>query len=289
MTKAGLGVGAAVALALAGGVLVPGVGQEVHPRTQVVSAEIGEENGGASLFGQFRLNAAAWLQMRADLYLHNGVEMRGLTDGEKRRGKTGVGGDEDNHTHSDQLVNDSAIVTVIPSSEEDFRGFFGDIERSTSAYRDMHNHTHNDPGEVLPLFRLATWIDPQFISGWCFGAMVMVRDKDPKSVDRAIDYLKEGLRQNPNAIEIVTQIGSQYASKKADIPNALKFLERARELARKQTLQNTTTSEAEAACEAYRWLALVYQHEKRHQDQVDAANEGLAKFKDDKVLRRLAK
>lgn len=269
--------------------MVTQVKEEVHPRTFVVSAEIAEQNAGASLFSQCRMNAASWLYLHADLYLHNGVAMRSLTDSEKRSGKAGVGGDEDHHNNSDKMHDDAGIVTVIPAAEDDYRGIFGDIERATGAYRNMKGHSHNDSGMVLPLFRLSTWIDPQFINGWRLGAMVMARGNNNESVDRAIAYLKEGLRQNPKAIEIMSQIGSTYVARKGDIKNGLPYLERARALARQQQLETTTQGEAEAACETYRWLALVYQHEKRTQDQISAAKEGLEKFRDDKVLVRLAR
>jgi tetratricopeptide (TPR) repeat protein len=276
------------AVGLGAGYLAPDLREETNPQTEVGNLEIAESNAGASLFGEFRTSTAAWLYLRADRYLHNGVEMRALSEAERKAGRQGVGGDEDHRHASDKLHDDASIVTVIPSRERDYRGVFGDIERATSAYRGMHGHEHNDPQTVMPLFRLATWVDPRFITGWCLGAMVIAREERPDAVDRAIAYLKEGLRENPKSIEILTQLGSLHVARKADIPEGLRWLEKAREIARARK-RARTKSEFEAGIECYRWLALVYQHEKRTADQYAAAAEGLERFSDDKVLLRLAR
>ncbi|MGV3616569.1 MAG: tetratricopeptide repeat protein [Fimbriimonas sp.] len=288
MTRGPFLVGGLVLAGLAAGSLAPSLGPETNPPTRVTGMEAHETQAGASLLGQFRTTAAAWMYLRADLYLHNGVEMRALTDAERRSGHHGVGGGEDAHHNSDKLHDDSSIVTVVPDKDEDFRGIFGDIERGTAAYRDMKGHDHNDPSTVLPLFRLTTWVDPSFITGWCLGAMVIARAEDKGAVDRAIAYLQEGRRANPDSIEIVTQIGTLNVARKADIAEGLKWLEQARSIARRQD-KKTTLSEAEAAVETYRWLALVYKHQKRTKEQHAAAAEGLAWVPDDKVLKRLAK
>lgn len=277
-----------VALGIGVGSVMPALGKETNPPTQVSNLEAHETHAGASLLGQFRTTAAAWLYLRADLYLHNGVEMRALTDAERRQGEHGVGGSEDAHIASDKLHDDSAIVTVVPTREEDFRGFFGEIERATSAFKDMKGHDHNDPLTVMPLFRLTTWVDPSFITGWCLGAMVIARGKEPDAIDRAIAYLKEGERANPDSIEITTQIGTLYVARRQAIDEGLGWLEKAREIVRRKGMDLNQT-QAEAACETYRWLGLVYQHQKRFEAQHAAAKEGLAIVPDDKVLKRLLK
>lgn len=288
MTRGAIGVGVLVAAGLAAGSLAPNLGSHTNPPTQVSGLEANETHAGASLLGQFRTTSAAWLFMRADIYLHNGVEMRALTDAERRKGEHGVGGEEDQHIASDKMHDDSSIVTVIPSAEEDFRGFFGDIERATSAFRDMRGHDHNDPLTVMPLYRLTTWVDPSFISGWCLGAMVMARGKETDAVDRAIAYLKEGRQANPDSIEITTQIGTLYVARQQKIDEGLVWLEKARDLARKRG-KDISLAQAEAAVETYRWLALVYRHQKRVDAQKAAAREGLAYVPDDKVLKRMLK
>lgn len=286
MTRGAIGVGVLVALGLAAGTLVPGVGKETNPPTQVSSLEANETHAGASLLGQFRTSIAASLFMRADLYLHNGVEMRALTDAERRKGEHGVGGTEDGHIASDKMHDDSSIVTVVPDAHDDFRGVFGDIERATSAYKDMRGHEHNDPLTVMPLYRFTTWVDPSFISGWCLGAMVMARGKEPDAVDRAIAYLQEGRRANPDSIEITTQIGTLYVARQQKIDEGLTWLEKARDLVRKRG-KEITSGQAASAIETYRWLALVYRHQKRTNDQHAAAKEGLQYDPEDKVLKRM--
>jgi hypothetical protein len=286
LTRGSAGVGVLIALGLTAGALVPGVGKETNPPTQVSNLEASETHAGASLLGQFRTSVAASLFMRADLYLHNGVEMRALTEAERRQGEHGVGGSEDAHIASDKMHDDSSIVTVVPGAKDDFRGVFGDIERATSAYKDMRGHDHNDPLTVMPLYRFTTWIDPSFISGWCLGAMVMARGKEPDAVDRAIAYLKEGRKANPDSIEITTQIGTLYIARQQKIDEGLPWLEKARELVRKRG-KEIGIAQAESAFETYRWLALVYRHQKRADAQHAAAREGLLYDPEDKVLKRM--
>jgi hypothetical protein len=160
----------AIGAAIAAGVAIQSVAPEVNPPNRPAGLNAHDEAAGASLLGQFRTSAAAWLYLRADLYLHNGVEMRPLTEAEIKSGRVGVGVHEDEQQlHGDEMN----MVTVVPGREQDFRGIFGDIERATNAYKDMTAHKHNDPMDSLPLFRLMTYVDPQFIPGWTTGATIM--------------------------------------------------------------------------------------------------------------------
>src|SRR5258708_9770874 len=111
--------------------------------------------------------------------------MRPMTDGEKGSGVKTEDAADDGH---EKLIDESAVLTIIPSKDRDFRGILGDIERATNAYKDMHSHTHNDPIATLPLFRLMTWIDPSFIAGWVTGASVIAREQSKAGALKAINY-----------------------------------------------------------------------------------------------------
>lgn len=242
-----------------------------------------ETHASATLLGQFRTSVSSWLWLRTDLYLHNGVEMRQLTESERKRGIQGVGNSEHGQ---DALHDDSSIVTVVPSKERDFRGFFGDIERATKAYKRMEGHDHNDPKSALPLFRLMTWIDPQFIPGWTTGATVLGRERSEASIDMGIDLLKEGLQHNPNSPSILSELGRFYASKKGDFAKALPYLRRAAEL--KVDPVKLDEIEADGLTSAYRWLCLSYRELGRAGDMHRIARQGLQLFPDDPVLLRCA-
>src|SRR5436853_222299 len=146
----------------------------VNPAIRDQSLEVQENSATASLMGQFRTTVSGWLWLRADLYLHNGVEMRPLSEEEQKRGVSIENAKEDGH---DKLHAENE-VTSVPPKERDFRGIFGDVERQVASFHDKHNHSHNDPSVAMPLYRLMTWLDPQFIQGWAMGAMILNRDKD---------------------------------------------------------------------------------------------------------------
>ena len=80
---------AVIAAAVGAGAAATGFRDEVNPSIQGAGLEAGEQAAGASLLGQFRSSASSSLYQRTDLYLHGGVELRPMTEGEKQAGKVG--------------------------------------------------------------------------------------------------------------------------------------------------------------------------------------------------------
>ena len=195
---------------LGAGLASDGLRPIVNPAVAPSGLEAQDTHAAASLLGQFRTSLSSWMYFHADLYLHNGVEMRPLSDAEKATGMRGVGGSE---KEGEELHDDSAIVTVIPAPERDFRGILGDVERATSAYKDMRGHKHNDPKTALPLFRLMTMLDPQFVAGWTTGAMVISREHGEAGARKALDFLGNGLRENPKSVAILGAIGQLHLTR----------------------------------------------------------------------------
>lgn len=254
---------------------------ELQPVETPAGLEAHETNAGASLLGQFRTNFSSWLWLRTDLYLHNGVEMRVLSDSEMKAGQSGVGTGDKKHWD-----DESKLVTVIPPKERDFRGIFGDIERATSAFKEMKGHDHNEPQKALPLFRLMTWLDPRFIPGWTIGANVLGREKNG-GFDRAVAHLQEGLASNPGNVEIMGDLGVLFAgSDKREFATALTYFEPI--VRKKHDLTKLSEEEADALLSAFRWTAMCYRETGRREDQVNCARYGLMFFKDDQVLERLS-
>lgn len=249
------------------------------------SPELGEDHASASLLGQFRTSVSSWLWLRTDLYLHNGTELREMTDAEKHAGFSSERGSDAGHA---QLMNEDSVVTTIPSKDRDFRGVFGDIERSTSAYRDMHNHHHRNPQLALPLFRLMTWIDPSFIPGWVEGGAVIDWDNSKSSAMKAVDYIGEGLNANPDSIAILTEIGQLYIRPLGNLPKAVNYLDRARIVGRDNQWSALSDRDRDALEQAYRWLALCYRDLGRRRKMREIAAEGLRVYKDDIVLENLS-
>lgn len=276
-----LGLGALLAT-FAGGWVVRDIDPIVHPPVPPAGLDAHESNAAVSLIGQFRTSVASWLWVRTDLYLHNGVEMRPLTQKEIENGQTGVGSSDNT---DNKIADDDAIVTVIPSAEQDFRGVLGDLERETKAYKDMRHHSHNDPKIAIPLFRLMTWLDPQFVPGWITGANVIARD--PRDVGIALLYLKEGLGDNPGNVPILTELGTMSATLKHDFAAAADYLEQARKFG--TSLKESDGPDDRDALEtAYRWLGLIYRDTGQLDKMYRVLDEARFAFPRDAVIYRLA-
>ncbi|MEI7577326.1 MAG: tetratricopeptide repeat protein [Armatimonadota bacterium] len=289
MKVASVVVGCSVLVAALVGANTSSIKESVNPAIKPVGLEAQDSHAAASLLGQFRTSASSWLFLHADLYLHNGVEMRPLTDAEIKNGRKGVGGD----SKEEKIHDDSKIVTVIPSEKIDFRGIFGDIERATTSYKDMTGHSHNTPKDSLPLFRLMTFLDPQFVSGWTTGANIMLWEKDREGFRKALVYLNEGLQHNPKSIDILSQIAFCHLKEfegKRDFAQALPFLQRASVIAH-ENWGHLSEDEIEASQTNYRRLAVTLRELGKKDEERRIVLEGLEHFPGDTplafMLRRL--
>ncbi len=276
---------AAISLAGGSGLMAGQVRDVVQPATPPTGLEVHETHAAGSLLGQFRTSASAWLWLRTDLYLHNGVEMRPLTEAELQRGQRGVGGAKDGH---EAIMNDDRIVTVVPSAREDFRGLLGDLEREVNAYKAMEGHAHNDPSQTLPLFRLMTWFDPQFVVAWVTGATILARDRSEKGTSRALAFLEEAEANNPASVAVPTERARLIATRRKDLKAARPLLEEAIRRAHDRPRIVLQAIEAESLNLAARLLALVY----RDLGEKDRLRLHLDEFRtmypDDPMFKRLA-
>lgn len=260
--------------------MISPLGTVVSPPVRPDGLEAHESHASASMLGQFRTSAAASIYLRADLYLHNGVEMRPLSSEEIKRGRHGVGGSKEEQA----LHNDGGIVTVVPAKKDDFRGILGDLERAGSTYMQMENHTHNDPKLSLPLFRLMTWVDSKFIPGWTMGAAIMIRDRTEESTSKAITFLENGLKDNPENIEILVQLGYTLAVCRKDVFGGLTKFVQARDAALGKT--RLSLAESEALQECYHWLIIGNKEVNNPFAARRYAEEGRHMFPDDELLKR---
>lgn len=241
-----------------------------------------ETHGASSLLGQFRTSVAAWLWLRTDLYLHNGVEMRPMSKREIAHGVASEAPSEHDH-HA--LGDEEHVVTTVPSAERDFRGILGDIDRAVSTYKPMDRHSHNDPKAAIPLFRLMTAVSPDFVIGWITGASVMARD--PRDISVAMDFLERGLAANPKSIAILTEIGRLRTTKLHQLTAAIGAFEEARRIA--QSTQPLSEEDVDTLADTYRWLCLCYRNRCQFDRMRSVAIEGLQRFENDPILMRMSK
>ncbi|MBC8137991.1 MAG: tetratricopeptide repeat protein [Fibrella sp.] len=235
----------------------------------------------ASLFGQFRTSMADFLWLKADRYLHNGVDMRGMTKWEQESSRkmnrvTNAGGKDGNREHHEE-------TTAVPSAKSDWRGWLGDMDRQIKPFKEMGSHDHRDPKEALPLFRLMTISNPHFIPGYTVGAAMIARDK--AKYPEAVAYLKEGVTNNPASIEVHAALGEMLIAKLRRHNEALPHLEKAIELAEVRDVSALSEDEKEAWQFAYRWAVLSRRESGDFQAAHDFAVAGLRRFPDDIVCK----
>lgn len=231
---------------------VSSVRLQVQPVQKFEGLEAHENAAGATLLGQFRSTVASWLFLRADLYLHNGVQMRPLTNFEQQSGVKAQAA----HESEEKIDEGEHLVTAIPDSKQDFRGVLGDLERATNSFKNMDDHVHNDPIATWPLYRLMTWADPHFIEGWTLGSTILAWQRNPASIRQAHEFLSEGLVENPNQLELLIQRCSlqiQYEKKTDDaFPTLLKAVQEF-----SPNFEKLTASERASLNEAYHWLIVI--------------------------------
>lgn len=276
------------AIVAAGGVL--GLGGTIAGRVKPAVAEPGtlslaqrnrvEAAAGATLLGQFRTSMADFLWLKVDKYLHNGVDLRGMTAHERGHAHPGhaahAPGEHDCGHHED--------TTVVPAKMRDWRGVFGDLDRAVKPYEDMQNHKHHDPKEALPLFRLMTWSNPRFVPGYVVGASMIARDVS--KVPEAIAFLQQGETNNPHSIEIQSALGMLVTVHQHRWDQATPYLKRAIALGTSRDPQTLTEDETEAYQNAFRWLVLNRREAGRPVEARQAARAGLQVFPNDTVCRR---
>jgi hypothetical protein len=142
----------------------------------------------ALILGEVRATMADLMFMKTSAYLHAGVgyasrlQMEGTTQKETFAG-CGPG-----------------TPTSIRNASEDFRGFLGSIEREVKPFRDSSQaHVHTTTKELIPWFRVMTLTNPHYIRGYRVGSKILA---DEKQWAKCLDFLNEGIRNNPNNPEL---------------------------------------------------------------------------------------
>ena len=214
-----------VVLALSGKLLGTALPELLKQPDTEGAQEVFEDKPTASIVGEFRTSAASYLYSKAHEYMHGGVIFRAATEQEISSGKRLAG-------HGDSLEDHHGTreTSVVPEADYDPRTFWGELERRTQPWMDIRHHGHNDLAEALPLFRMMTWSDPHFIEGYDMGSYLVFSAAKDNKVERAMDFLAEGIAHNPNAWRLHKSYGHYALTLKKDGPLALKHLQKAVEI-----------------------------------------------------------
>ena len=82
-----------------------------------------------------------------------------------------------------------------------------------------HTHLeHHNEREILPWLRLAADLDPQKIDTFTVGAFFLREHLNQPG--QAVDFLREGLRNNPDSYEILFELGRLYHDSYRDVNRA---------------------------------------------------------------------
>ncbi len=262
-----------------------------------------------ALLGEFRANFSYLLLMKTEQYLHSGVRYRPLSRREIDLGREKIHHDfeapeaeEARHRESEaapapeERPDEHATYThehghghshgaqLVPPPEWDRRGIFGNLDRAVHPYEKEGELEHGDTREMLPWYRLATYLNPRLTKAYVIGAFVIA--SYGQKVDQAEAFLREGLRMNPESIEIQEALGRFLLHRRETPAQAKPLFVQAIEAGRGQP--ELSQDETAAVCSAYSNLALL---EWKSDGDVSAAREvcreGLERFPEYAALERI--
>jgi tetratricopeptide (TPR) repeat protein len=117
--------------------------------------------------------------------------------------------EEAGHKHDEHCDHDEEGTDFLGKPRDYFDGF------SRHFFVSKHSHLTekgtNAAKEILPWIRLAAALDPQKIESYTVGAFWL---RDLKKFDDAEQFLREGLRHNPESYEIMLELGRGYVQKR---------------------------------------------------------------------------
>jgi hypothetical protein len=184
------------------------LGTILEPRAQQIHAQSNGSAGFlASMLGESRRLFANQFFVEADVYFHSGY-YPGIFDKQEDEANLDVNSKEE--ATSDQSIPKSGRRHVA----EEGGGFLGKPHDFLEAFGRNFiptEHTHlagRKVGEILPWLRLSATLDPHRIqtyltaSYWLRGTL-----NEPSEAEQ---FLREGLRANPDSFEILIELGYVY-------------------------------------------------------------------------------
>ena len=209
--------------------------------------------------GESRRLFANHFFVRSDVYFHSGYypSIFDQPSGKKENHLAEQAGGEEGHRPAhgeDGHVHDE---------DEEGENFLGKPKDPMDAFTRhffVSKHTHltekgtNAPKEILPWIQLAAKLDPQKVESYTVGAYWL---RELNKNDEAEQFLREGLRRNPQSYEIMLELGRCYFEK-PDYVRARNVLEMA--LTRWREQENPRPAEQQnlfAAAQIVNYLARV--------------------------------
>jgi tetratricopeptide (TPR) repeat protein len=162
------------------------------------------------LLGEGRRLFANHFFIRADVYFHSGY-YPSIFDQAQKPAATASSGDQEHDPHQ---ADEHEGQTAFLGQPRDWIERFGRHFRITE-----HTHlAHGQEREILPWLRLSAELDPQRVQTYTVAAY-WLRTRLGK-VAEARDFLREGLRNNPDSYEILFELGRLYHDNEHDTARA---------------------------------------------------------------------
>lgn len=197
----------------------------------------------ASMFGESRKLFANHFFTRSDVYFHSGyypsifdqagpVKENHLAEkaGTKEKKPNPAHGEEGHVHHEGEEHEEKGHVHgehCEHGEEHDFLGKPKDVMDGFTRNFFVSRHTHltekgtNAAKEILPWIQIAAKLDPEKVESYTVGAF-WLRQLNRK--EEAEQFLREGLRRNPQSFEIMLELGRSYLEK-GDLDRARNVLE----------------------------------------------------------------
>jgi tetratricopeptide (TPR) repeat protein len=189
----------------------------------------------AQTLGESRRLFANHFFTRSDVYFHSGY-YPSIFDQAAMKSENHLAGRAAGHEEKNPAHGEVGHVHSEGEEEHDFLGKPKDPLDAFSRHFFVAQHTHltekgtNAPREILPWLQLSARLDPKLIESYTVGAFWL---RELHKNDEAEQFLREGLRQNPQSYEIMFELGRGYFDKR-DYDRARNVLEMALQRWREQ-------------------------------------------------------
>lgn len=227
--------------------------QPAYRLTDAVQEEV-NTSAFAMILGEARASMADMMWIKTERYLHRGVAYRPHLDadamartGEVARQKAPaqphqgapaepavekIGGTTLGE-HDDHDDEGGGPQGLIPEARKDYRGFVGVIQRAVQPWKEPGDpDEHTEGGELVPWYRMLTYSDPHHWRGYMIGTWWLSKQPDLQALAEAEKFLREGIRNNPEAFQLQLMLGRLEAQKQ-NYREAIPAFERAARLALK--------------------------------------------------------
>lgn len=163
------------------------------------------------MFGQFRSSIAAILYIKADKHFHGGTSHAKGHEGHSCLGAKMKSCRQENSNEKHSVLKDNKDIFSILN-----RAIF---------YKPVQHLNVIESAEIMPWFELAVLADPYYIRAYTVGGFWLGMRLGKQ--DKALRFLRKGLRYNPRAWEIYAQIGDTYFIMDKDYVKAIAYFRQA--------------------------------------------------------------